>query len=118
MCIICVNQSIYTLKYIYIYLNTHTHSITIIIIIIAIPWNGLPEVVVNHSIEAVGGSSKSTGFGIQGSKKLASFIMYTSGQITIIPKPELRGLWEDSLTKPPFLSKSVENGLPFVQKPM
>ena len=26
----------------------------------------------------------------------------TSGQITIIPKPELRGFWGDSLTKPPF----------------
>ena len=27
---------------------------------------------------------------------------YRSGQITIIPKPELRGFWGDSLTKPPF----------------
>ena len=26
-----------------------------------------------------------------------------SGQITIIPKPELRGFWGDSLSKPPFL---------------
>ena len=25
-----------------------------------------------------------------------------SRQITIIPKPELRGFWGDSLTKPPF----------------
>ena len=25
-----------------------------------------------------------------------------SGQISIIPKPELRGFWGDSLTKPPF----------------
>ncbi len=32
----------------------------------------------------------------------------TSGQITIIPKPELRGLWEDSLTKPPFKVTSAE----------
>ena len=30
------------------------------------------------------------------------------GQITIIPKPELRGLWEDSLTKPPFGVTSAE----------
>ena len=28
--------------------------------------------------------------------------MYTSGQISIIPKPELRGFLGDSLTKPPF----------------
>ena len=33
---------------------------------------------------------------------------YLSGQITIIPKPELRGLWEDSLTKPPFGVASAE----------
>ncbi len=26
----------------------------------------------------------------------------SSGQISIIPKPELRGFWGDSLTKPPF----------------
>ena len=26
----------------------------------------------------------------------------TTGQISIIPKPELRGFWGDSLTKPPF----------------
>ena len=34
--------------------------------------------------------------------------MYTSGQITIIPKPELRGFWGDSLTKPPFGVTSAE----------
>ena len=31
-----------------------------------------------------------------------------SGQITIIPKPELRGFWGDSLTKPPFGVTSAE----------
>ncbi len=30
-----------------------------------------------------------------------------SGQITIIPKPELRGFWGDSLTKPPFHRKML-----------
>ena len=32
----------------------------------------------------------------------------SSGQITIIPKPELRGFWKDSLTKPPFGVTSAE----------
>ena len=31
-----------------------------------------------------------------------------SGQITIIPTPELRGFWGDSLTKPPFGVTSAE----------
>ena len=31
-----------------------------------------------------------------------------SGQISIIPKPELRGFWGDSLTKPPFKVTSAE----------
>ena len=31
-----------------------------------------------------------------------------SGQIPIIPKPELRGFWGDSLTKPPFGVTSAE----------
>ena len=31
-----------------------------------------------------------------------------SGQTTIIPKPELRGFWGDSLTKPPFGVTSAE----------
>ena len=31
-----------------------------------------------------------------------------SGQISIIPKPELRGFWGDSLTKPPFQVTSAE----------
>ena len=35
-------------------------------------------------------------------------IMTTTGQITIIPKPELRGFWGDSLTKPPFGVTSAE----------
>ena len=33
---------------------------------------------------------------------------HVSGQITIIPKPELRGFWRDSLTKPPFGVTSAE----------
>ena len=33
---------------------------------------------------------------------------FNSGQITIIPKPELRGFWGDSLTKPPFKVTSAE----------
>ena len=33
---------------------------------------------------------------------------YQSGQITIIPKPELRGFGGDSLTKPPFGVTSAE----------
>ena len=45
----------------------------------------------------VGGKTSST---IPGSK--------LSGQITIIPKPELRGFWGDSLTKPPFKVTSAE----------
>ena len=32
----------------------------------------------------------------------------SSGQITIIPKPELRGFWGDSLTQPPFGVTSAE----------
>ena len=35
-------------------------------------------------------------------------IIYVSGQITIIPKPDLRGFWKDSLTKPPFGVTSAE----------
>ena len=31
-----------------------------------------------------------------------------SGQISIIPKPELRGFWGNSLTKPPFKVTSAE----------
>ena len=31
-----------------------------------------------------------------------------SGQITIIPKPELTGFWKESLTKPPFGVTSAE----------
>ena len=34
--------------------------------------------------------------------------LHVSGQITIIPKPELRGFWGDSLTKPPFGVTSAE----------
>ena len=30
------------------------------------------------------------------------------GQISVIPKPELRGFWKDSLTKPPFKVTSAE----------
>ena len=30
------------------------------------------------------------------------------GQISILPKPELRGFWGDSLTKPPFRVTSAE----------
>ena len=30
------------------------------------------------------------------------------GQISIIPRPELRGFWGDSLTKPPFKVTSAE----------
>ena len=33
---------------------------------------------------------------------------HISGQITIIPKPELRGFWGGSLTKPPFGVSSAE----------
>ena len=33
---------------------------------------------------------------------------YLSGQITIIPKPQLRGFGGDSLTKPPFGVTSAE----------
>ena len=33
---------------------------------------------------------------------------YVSGQITIIPKPELSGFFGDSLTKPPFGVTSAE----------
>ena len=32
----------------------------------------------------------------------------SSGQISIIPKPELRGFWGDSLTKPPFRVTSAD----------
>ena len=31
-----------------------------------------------------------------------------SGKITIIPKPELRGFWGESLSKPPFGVTSAE----------
>ena len=31
-----------------------------------------------------------------------------SGQISIIPKPELRGFWGSSLIKPPFRVTSAE----------
>ena len=33
---------------------------------------------------------------------------HISGQITIIPRPELRGFWGDSLTKPRFGVTSAE----------
>ena len=35
-------------------------------------------------------------------------ISYISGQMTIIPKPELRGFWGDSPTEPPFGVTSAE----------
>ena len=35
-------------------------------------------------------------------------VFHNSGQISIIPKPELRGYWRDSLTKPPFKVTSAE----------
>ena len=34
--------------------------------------------------------------------------IFTSGQISIIPKPELRGFWGSSLTKPPFRVTSAD----------
>ena len=34
--------------------------------------------------------------------------VYISGQISIIPKPELRGIWGSSLNKPPFGVTSAE----------
>ena len=33
---------------------------------------------------------------------------YVSGQISIIPKPELRGFWGSSLFKPPFRVTSAD----------
>ena len=33
---------------------------------------------------------------------------YVSGQISIIPKPELRGFWGSSLIKPPFRVTSAD----------
>ena len=47
--------------------------------------------------EASGGDS-----GGQAAGYVITFLLIYSGQITIIPKPELRGFWGDSLTKPPF----------------
>ena len=51
--------------------------------------------------------------GFQGEKDHSIFIVWAnyyrlSGQITIIPKPELRGFWGDSLTGPPFGVTSAE----------
>ena len=40
--------------------------------------------------------------------KKPSKVEEQSGQITIIPKPELRAFWGDSLTKPPFGVTSAE----------
>ena len=34
--------------------------------------------------------------------------IYISGQISIIPKPELRGFWGGSLIKPPFRVTSAD----------
>ena len=34
--------------------------------------------------------------------------IYISGQISIIPKPELRGFWGSSLIKPPFRVTSAD----------
>ena len=34
--------------------------------------------------------------------------VYVSGQINVIPKPELRGFWGSSLIKPPFRVTSAE----------
>ena len=39
---------------------------------------------------------------------VVSDVRIQSGQISIIPKPELRGFWWDSLTKPPFGVTSAE----------
>ena len=36
------------------------------------------------------------------------FPIYLSGQISIIPKPELRGFWGSSLIKPPFRVTSAD----------
>ena len=43
-----------------------------------------------------------------GTKSRTSPTYSISGQNTIIPKPELRGFWVDSLTKPPFMVTSAE----------
>ena len=39
---------------------------------------------------------------------LFHLITYKSGQISIIPKPELRGFWGSSLIKPPFRVTSAD----------
>ena len=44
---------------------------------------------------------------VDNSEIIAS-LKLTSGQITLIPKPELRRFWGDSLTKPPFGVTSAE----------
>ena len=41
-------------------------------------------------------------------QNLSSIFLHYTGQITIIPKPELRGFGGDSLTKPPFGVTSAE----------
>ena len=37
------------------------------------------------------------------------YYIHTSGQISIIPKPELMGFWGSSLIKPPFKVTSAGN---------
>ena len=42
------------------------------------------------------------------SKHLEASTSYNSGQISVIPKPELRGFWGSSLIKPPFRVTSAD----------
>ena len=40
--------------------------------------------------------------------QISILLSHSSGQISIIPKPELRSFWGDSPTKPPFGVTSAE----------
>ena len=48
---------------------------------------------------------------------VAPINIHKPGQITIIPKPELRGFWGDSLTKLPFGVTSAEVAINCPDKP-
>ena len=55
-----------------------------------------------------GSGSRLQGLHNSQTKAINIYLVYLSGQISIIPKPELRGFWGSSLIKPPFRVTSAD----------
>ena len=70
--------------------------------------NGTSNRGVNESDAGVKVLKMGPPLGVFSSKIIPNLPSLSSGQISIIPKPELRGLWGSSLIKPPFQVTSAE----------